>query len=137
MNSTVQRKSILFFAILTLLLGLGIFWAYFSLVKAPSQPLPTLQAKLEVGQYYWIGAFLAPTPSPVSAYAEVYDQPQTALSGKLIGRFQDAMPVLLLDMQSNQWCQVEGIGETGNYLEGWMACHQLLGYKPTPMPVSP
>jgi len=135
MNSAGQRKSIIFFAILTLLLGLGVFWAYFSLIQSPSQPLPTLQAKLEPGQHYWVSAVFA--SNAIFVYAEVYDRPQSALSGKLVGRFRDAMPVLLLDRQENQWCQVEGIGETGIYLEGWMACRQLLSYRPTPVPVSP
>jgi hypothetical protein len=131
----MQRKTILVFAILTLILGLGLLSAFFSLVKIPSQPLPTQQAGLEIGEHYWVGAML--DPDEPSAYAEVYAQPGSALSGKPIGRFRNAMPVLLLDRQNNDWCQVEGIGESGKYLEGWMVCHRLLGYQPTPMPASP
>lgn len=106
-----------------------------------SLPTPQPTPILVEGETYWLKAIEGIGPLPGMYWIDLMSLPQHGGQSTIVAVVSDASQLRLVKV-SGGWCYVEVIDEyfrdptlkNEEIEEGWIECHRLLDYRPTPLP---
>jgi hypothetical protein len=70
----------------------------------------------------------------VMPYAQLHNKPR-GFGRIVVAQLRDTTQVTLVEVDTD-WCNVQEVDEARQEVQGWMTCHLLLDYQPTPVPLS-